>query len=124
MKTLAEHLGVVDPKQPDQPRADAPSLKMTAKEFARGVLHTSTYRESILQRVLLGTLPPAVECLLYHYAYGKPVEKLEVKDTTDPLDDFTAEQCEERAQKLLELARQLRVRSVESDDTPVVEAVH
>lgn len=78
------------------------------KEFCQKFLATPLYIRSLLARTALGDLAPAVETLIYHYADGKPVDKVEWKDTTDPLEDFTAAQCEERAMKLLELARQLR----------------
>ena len=30
------------------------------------------YRKKLLARARAGTLPPAVECMLWHYAKGKP----------------------------------------------------
>jgi hypothetical protein len=53
-------------------------------------------------------LPPAVECKLWDYAYGKPVERMEVKDTTSTLSTLTPEQLEERALRLAALAKSLR----------------
>jgi hypothetical protein len=33
------------------------------------------------QRLIAGTLPPGVETMLYAYAYGKPVERVEHSGT-------------------------------------------
>lgn len=88
------------------------------KEFCQKFLATPLYIRSLLQRAALGDLAPAVETLFYHYADGKPVDKVEFKDTTNPIDSFTAEQCEERAKKLLELARQLREDEAPAEAAP------
>lgn len=108
MKSLADFLGVIDPKDPNKPLSSAPSPKVTAKSFSREVLNSAEYRQSLLQRIMLGELPPHVECLLYHYAYGKPVERVEVEDVTPSIDNMTAEQCEQRALYLAALARKMR----------------
>lgn len=42
--------------------------------FCRGLLNTPAYVASLEARLLNGTLAPGVEALLWHYAYGKPVE--------------------------------------------------
>jgi len=114
MKTLAETLGVIDPRRPDAPVPKA--KKLTAKAFSEEILNSDEYRSALLCRILMHTLPPQIESLLYHYAYGKPVEHVEVKDVTDPLEEFSAEQCEKRALQLLEVARQLRAQESLSND--------
>lgn len=121
-QSLADFLGVPDPQQPGRPAASAPSGKMTRKQFCKELLATKEYRESLLQRIVLGTLPPAVEVLLYHYADGKPVDKIEVKDTTEPLEEMTVEQLEERAMRLMHAARALRgdaAANEEDSQTPI-----
>lgn len=45
--------------------------------FARDLLGSVEYREGVKQRLLAGELAPPLEILLYHYAYGKPVDRLE-----------------------------------------------
>lgn len=107
--SLADFLGVQDPVRPDLPAAAPPSRRLSAKDFALGILNSDEYRASIMRRVLLDELPPQIESLLYHYAHGKPVERVEVKDTTDPLEELSVEQLEERARRLLDVARSLRV---------------
>lgn len=107
MKSLAEALGIKDPENPEL-EAPAHPPKLTAKAFARGILDSAQYRESIRRRVLMGNLPPAVECKLYEYAYGKPIDKVEVRDTTDRLEDMSNEQLEAKAMALLALAQKLK----------------
>ena len=119
VQSLAEFLGTADPKQPGAPVAPAPSPKMTAKAFCKEILNTQQYRESLLRRILLDELPPAVECLLYHYAHGKPIEYVEIKDTTDDVDEMSVEQCENEAMRLLAIARQLRTEGMTGDDASI-----
>lgn len=82
MKSLAEHLGVIDPRA--KPTADAPLqvvepdiLDLTGIEFCQGIVDSREYRESILRRVLLDELAPAVECRLLDMAWGKAPQRLE-----------------------------------------------
>lgn len=113
MKSLAEALGLDSPK-PDEPTS---KKKLTIKQFCKLVLESEEYRRSVLQRVTLGTLPPAIETLIFHYAEGKPVEKMEIKDKTNPLDGMSLEQLEKRAEHLAALAAKLRGAQ---EDTTVV----
>jgi hypothetical protein len=106
MESLADFLGL----RPPTPERDesGPESTISAKDFARAVLHSPEYRRSLLDRIVLGELPSAIEALLWAYAYGKPVERVEVKDTTDDIDEMDLEQCEQEAQRLLQIARSLR----------------
>lgn len=90
------------------------------KDFCKGILQSREYRQSLLDRIILGDLAPQIETRLYDYAYGKPVERVEFKDTSDPVDEFTVEQCLERIEQLKEIARQLQQR----DDDARTELVH
>lgn len=116
-KSLADVLGVVDIQLPkDQQDAERARLtevtkkhfKMTARAFCKEVLASRQYRESLFRRIVCDTLPPAIETILYHYAEGKPVEQIEVKDTTTRLEDLTPEQLERRLSMLQTVARKLR----------------
>lgn len=109
MKSLAESLGIIDPAKPDVPAAPISDRKLTAKQFAALILDSTQYQESLLRRILLHELPAQVEVLLYHYRYGKPVEHVEIKDTTDPLENVSADRLEARALYLAEMARRLRM---------------
>lgn len=63
---------------------------------------------SLRRRILADNLPPAVECKLFEYAYGKPVDKVEWKDTTNSFEDMSSEQLEAEAMSLVLLAQKLR----------------
>ena len=81
IQTLADFLGTDHP-----PSAPTELPQLSVKDFCKGVLESYEYRQSILQRVTLGTLPPAVELRMYDYAYGKPVEKHELTgENGDPI---------------------------------------
>lgn len=79
MKSLAEHLGIEDTRPEASPTeiSDVDIENMSVQDFCRGVLRSREYRLSILQRVRSGDLPAAIESLLYHYAEGKPVDRIE-----------------------------------------------
>lgn len=79
MKSLAEHLGVSDPRDTDPARKPEPNLvDLTGMDFCEGVLNSREYRESILRRILFDELPSAVELRLMDMGWGKPVERHEV----------------------------------------------
>lgn len=49
-----------------------------ARIAAGNILDSAEYQDSLLRRARLGTLPPAIEQMLWHYRYGKPVDRSEV----------------------------------------------
>ena len=49
-----------------------------AKRLAAEILENPAYIKSLQDRACAGTLPPAIEVMLWHYRYGKPVSKVEV----------------------------------------------
>ena len=57
---------------------------MTAeiRQLARHLLEEKTYRRSLRRRLMNGTLGP-LEIVLWHYAYGKPKDQLEMLETGD-----------------------------------------
>ena len=114
--TLPQVLGVPDPSNPSA--SVGPVKKRTARAFSRAILASPQYRESLLRRILMDALPSAIEGKLWEYAHGKPVEKLEVKDTTAPLAALSADALEQRAFQLASLASQLRqkVKAAAQDD--------
>jgi hypothetical protein len=48
-----------------------------AKALAREIIQDPSYIAKLHARALAGTLPPAIEAMLWYYAYGKPAERLE-----------------------------------------------
>jgi hypothetical protein len=89
------------------------SDKASVKDFARDILNSAQYRLSVLRRIVLDDLPPAVEIMLYAYAYGKPVDRLEVTDKT-ARKELTPEAIAIRAKRLQEIANLL----AEEEATP------
>ena len=122
-QSLADILGVQDPSAPDLPVRPAPSAKLTAKAFAKDLLNTPQYRESLMRRIVMDTLPAAVETLLYYYAHGKPTERVEVKDKSERVEDLTPEMVAEklaRVQRMLLLVRA----AARSEDQATEGSVH
>ena len=108
-QSLADLLGVEDPEaEPaDKTPAQAHEPMESAESFCRDIIDTVQYRESLLRRILLDKLPPAVEIMLWARGWGTVIDKLEVKDTT-ALEKMSIEQLEERAMHLIALARRIR----------------
>jgi len=52
------------------------------KEFARTVLTSAEYRKAVTDRIVRGKAP-VIEKLLYHYAFGRPVERVEMSRSAD-----------------------------------------
>jgi hypothetical protein len=53
-----------------------------AKEFCRGIVDDPRYQISLRRRAIAGKLSPAMECLLWYYAKGRPVRTIEFIDVT------------------------------------------
>lgn len=51
--------------------------------IARQILEHPKYQANLKSRANTGTLPPAVETMLFHYLFGKPVEKVEHSGTVE-----------------------------------------
>ena len=48
-----------------------------AKAACAAIVDDPTYRQKLMARAKAGKLAPAVEAMLWHYAYGKPKEQVE-----------------------------------------------
>ncbi len=71
-----------------------------AKTFARDILRSEKYKKTLRVRAENGTLPAAVEQMLWHYAYGKPVEQIEVRGLGADLSALSEEELAQRAEIL------------------------
>ena len=63
------------------PGRPAGTLNRATKEvgtFCRQLVSDPEYRESLETRLRAGTLPPALESMIWHYAFGKPPASLDV----------------------------------------------
>lgn len=88
----------------DTPRR---SRRHTVKQFCQNVLHSQEYRESLFRRIDSDSLPPQIETLLYSYAYGKPVERVEFNDVTESnLEGKSLEELEAKAAQLKKMLAQ------------------
>ncbi len=66
-------------KAPGPGRKKGVPNKATAEVRAAcvAIVDDAAYRRKLLARARAGTLPPAVECMLWHYAKGKPKDRVE-----------------------------------------------
>src|SRR5690348_11624012 len=80
--------------------------RLTVRQFCRGVLHSREYRESLSRRIDSDSLPAQIETLLYSYAYGKPVERVEFNDVTE--NNLEGKSVEELLAKRAKLEQKLR----------------
>lgn len=125
VKTLAEHLGVVDlkpePAGQDEIKFDE---NMSIEEFCRGVLKSRTYRESIQRRILIDELPPAIELMMWDRAFGTRKKQIEVEHRDSSVQNWNEEQLAERELALVRHLRTLRMNgtgetsSDEDDESP------
>jgi hypothetical protein len=62
-----------------QPGAGATNLvRQNAQSFAKEILESPSYRASLKDRADRGKLSPHIEMMLWAYAYGKPIETIDV----------------------------------------------
>lgn len=76
--------------------------KGEAQRFARQLLHSQAYRDSLEGRIKTGTLSAPIEQMLWAYAYGKPVEQvnLTVSQGAEDLSLLSVEELHARAKAL------------------------
>ena len=64
-----------------------------ARAVCAAILDDPTYRTNLTARARAGTLAPAVEAMLWHYAFGKPKDSLDV--TVGPAGDLSERSTED-----------------------------
>lgn len=123
-QSLADYLGTSEPV-PDAPAAE-PMARLSAKKFSEAVLNSPEFHRYVVNSLSLGDIPPAIITRMMDYAWGKPVEKLELKDTTNPLEELRVDQLEARALYLANLARQMResVPKLPAEDDAPPSSIH
>jgi hypothetical protein len=72
--------GGVMPHRAGRPKGVPNKTTQEVKAAARAIVDDPAYRESLIKRLHAG-LAPHMEPLLWHYAYGKPKETIEVEGT-------------------------------------------
>jgi ribosomal protein L29 len=72
-----------------------------AQDLATQVIDDKEYVQELRARAKNGELPPALETMLWHYRFGKPVDKIVVTEE----DDLAAMSSDELVKHLEELRR-------------------
>jgi hypothetical protein len=62
-----------------RPRGIPNKITVEIRQLALELVNNPDYRECFKQRLLKGKLAPAVEAMLWHYAFGKPKDELDLK---------------------------------------------
>lgn len=75
-----------------------------AQSFARGLLNSQKYRDDLKDRLENRKLAPALEIMLWHYAFGKPVENINLSVVEEDLSTLSIDELRE---KMDGLAKQL-----------------
>jgi hypothetical protein len=88
---------------PGRPKGVPNKVTIEAKEACGRLVDDPAYRSKLKHRLIRGKLAPVLEAMLWHYAKGKPVERVELKDVTD-VDHLTYEQKVARLRELVEQA--------------------
>lgn len=66
---------------PGRPKGVPNRATLDAREFCAGIVCDPAYQDALRRRALAGKLAPAIECLLWHYAHGKPNQHVEQTGT-------------------------------------------
>ena len=79
---------------PGRPRGSLNKLTLEAKALARELVNDPTYRQNLQADLKNRKVEASIEAMLWHYAYGKPKESLEVNWNLEKLTDTELEQLE------------------------------
>jgi uncharacterized small protein (DUF1192 family) len=73
-----------------------------AQVFARSIIESEQYRQTLRERIVDKSLSAAMEALLWYYAYGKPIEQIQmtVAMGQEDLSTLSLEELQERAASL------------------------
>jgi len=84
-----------------------PRKKFELRKTATEMINDRKYQRRLLEQLRTRTLRPAVEVMLWAYAYGKPIEHVEHKGTV-LLDELRALSPDELRARALALAAKLK----------------
>lgn len=121
MKTLAEHLGVIDPRPEDkQSGVDVDELLdiTDPKKFCQRLVASREFKQFLVSGIVLGDIPPAVVTRIMDHAWGKPLEQVE-HTVKVPLDGLSLDELKERVVMLQNVINQLETDRPETYDEPV-----
>jgi hypothetical protein len=113
--------------------ASQSELMKEVQKIARVIVGNAKYQEMLLIRAQSGVLAPAVETMLWHYAFAKPADKLEVKvnramfkgmSEQDLLRQFQEEYATLQTLASARVVAQQAVALIEEERTPQPEQPH
>lgn len=99
-------------KPKGRPRGSKNKASVAGREFARRILEDPVYRKTLLTRAKAGILPPAVEAMLWAYAYSKPPLPQGHRSSQDinvNLTNLTNDQLESKITELTKEVREITV---------------
>ena len=79
---------------PGRPKGSQNKLTLEAKALARGLLNDPTYRKNLQADLKNRKVEASIEAMLWHYAYGRPKESLELSWNLEKLTDTELDQLE------------------------------
>ena len=83
--------------------------------FAASIVDDPIYRANLLARAQTGTLAPAIEQMLWHYAKGKPPDKVELNvNNQSEFSDLSTQEIAERI--ALTAARAAQIAEIETNE--------
>lgn len=71
------------------------------KQLFSQMLDTTAYRRAVYVRLVTGQLPAALECKILDHVMGKPIDRIEIADTTKNIDSLTLEELHERQSRTI-----------------------
>ena len=116
--TNSRHL--IPGNHPDHPRGGRPKgspnkYKSEASELSRKIITSPEYVQNLTARAIAGTLPPAVEVMLWYFSYGKPLDKLEI-DVKEKAPDYSNYSKNDLAKEAAQLAQMALLLAQESKE--------
>lgn len=91
-----------------RPKGRPNKVTLEVRDLAKHLVENTEYRRRLETRLLKGTLPPALEAMLWHYAHGKPKDFVEHSGSIkQDLTDYTKMPHAELMAKAREQQRRL-----------------
>jgi hypothetical protein len=105
-----------------RPKGSINRVTLAARTLARGIVESPEYRASLEARAKDGTLPPAVETMLWHYAFGRPKESVHIMFNEDQQDlsGVSVEGLAERAEYTARILREVAAARAELEAGNVI----
>ena len=79
---------------PGRPKGSLNKRTLEAKAFARQLVSSPTYLQKLQAAFENRTVDTSIEAMVWHYAYGKPKESIEIQYNFEALNDEEVIQLE------------------------------